>query len=279
MKAKHLRNLLLLGITALWLSLPAGAQVHVQVGIQLPPPIVFSAPPEVVVMPGSYVYVAPDVEEDIYFVDGFWWRPWNGHWYRSQYYDRGWGYYESEPVFYREVHDDWRTEYHHHTWGGQPWHPERMHHDYVQKNWNNWQREKHWERSNSWGVKGYRPRPQPVHHQNVQRPEHGGQPRGRDNFQRPDHSRQPEARGNMQRPEHGRQPEARGNMQRPEHGRQPEARDNNRQPQGHGRENNRPEGHAQAPQGHQVEHQQPHNQPAQHGGRGSKDDKKDHDRH
>jgi hypothetical protein len=267
MKAKHLRNLMLLGIAVFWLSLlaiPAGAQVNIQVGIQLPPPIVFSAPPEVVVMPGTYVYVAPDVDQDIYFVDGFWWRPWEGHWYRSQYYDHGWGYYESEPVFYRDVHEDWRTEYHQHTWGGQPWRPERMHHDQVERNWNTWQRDKHWEKSNSWGVQGYRPRPQPVHHANFQHPEHGQQPRGHENFQHPEHGRQPEAHGNIQHPEHGRQPEAHGN---------------NPQPQGHENPRNQPPGHAQSPQGHEVQKQQPHNPQPQHGGKGSKGDEKGKDRH
>jgi len=244
MKVKHLKNLMLFMITVLGFSLlailPAGAQVQVQVGIQLPPPIVFSAPPQVVVLPGTYVYVAPDVEEDVFFFDGFWWRPWNGHWYRSPYYDRGWSYYSSEPVFYREVHEDWRHEYHAHTWGGRPWRPERMHHDYVQKNWNTWHRDKHWEKQNSWGVQGYRPRPQPVHHENYQHPQQRPQPQHHENYQHP--------------------------QQRP----QPQHHENYQHPQGRGEQRNQPPGHTQSPQGHQVQKQQPHNPPPQHQGKGSK---------
>lgn len=119
-----MKKLMLLGITALWLSIlaiPAGAQVNIQIGIQPPPPIVFSAPPDMVVLPGTNVYVVPDVDVDVFFFDGWWWRPWGGHWYRSQYYDRGWGYYSSEPGFYQDVPEDWRHSYREHRWEGQPW--------------------------------------------------------------------------------------------------------------------------------------------------------------
>ncbi len=70
----------------------AQPSVHINIPIPLPPPIIFPAPPEVVVVPGTDVYVVPDLNEDIFFYGGWWWRPWQGHWYRSRYYDRGWGY-------------------------------------------------------------------------------------------------------------------------------------------------------------------------------------------
>jgi hypothetical protein len=59
-------------VCGVWLSvlpLPAGAQVDIHVGIQLPPPLLFSAPPEVVVLPETYVYVVPDIDEDVFFFD------------------------------------------------------------------------------------------------------------------------------------------------------------------------------------------------------------------
>ena len=57
---------ILVGITVLSLSIlamPAGAQVNIQVGIPLPPPLIFSAPPQLVVLPETYVYVVPDIPE------------------------------------------------------------------------------------------------------------------------------------------------------------------------------------------------------------------------
>ena len=86
--------------------IPTMAAVDISIGISLPPPIVFAAPPEVIVIPETYVYVVPDIDVDIFFWGGWWWRPWEGRWYRSQYYDRGWGYYSSvrwESGFTKEV--------------------------------------------------------------------------------------------------------------------------------------------------------------------------------
>ena len=89
---------------------PATAGVDVGVSISLPPLIVFSAPPEVVVIPETYVYVVPDVDVDIFFYDGWWWRPWEGRWYRSRHYDSGWSYYRRVPSFYRRVPSGWRND-------------------------------------------------------------------------------------------------------------------------------------------------------------------------
>jgi len=169
MKTDHFRSRLLLAwIAVVWLSLlasPAGAQVNIHVGIQLPPPLVFSAPPQVIVLPETYVYVVPDIDDDVFFVDGWWWRPWQGHWYRSQYYDRGWGYYSSVPSFYREVPQEWRHEYRDHQWRGRPWTYERMPHEQVEHNWNTWKHDKHWEHHQTWGVQGLDHRSQEKGHQ------------------------------------------------------------------------------------------------------------------
>ena len=52
---------------------PAKAEVNISVGIGIPP-IVLSVPPAVVVIPGTYVYIAPDLDEDVFFYRGYWWR-------------------------------------------------------------------------------------------------------------------------------------------------------------------------------------------------------------
>ena len=80
------------------LPIPTMARVDVSVSISLPP-IVFAAPPALIVLPETYVYVVPDSDEDIFFYGGWWWRPWEGRWYRSHYYNSGWGYYQKCSIF------------------------------------------------------------------------------------------------------------------------------------------------------------------------------------
>jgi hypothetical protein len=122
----------------------------------------------VVVLPDTYVYVVPDIEQDVYFFDGFWWRPWGGHWYRSSYYDRDWGFYATVPGFYFDVPQNWRHEYRSHHWKGQPWHHTPISHHQVQKNWSTWKNNKHWEKNEGWGVQGAKSRAQPQAHGNAQ---------------------------------------------------------------------------------------------------------------
>jgi hypothetical protein len=140
-------------------SAMAGVSVHVN--IPLPPPIVFPAPPELVVIPETDVYAVPDVGDDIFFYGGWWWRPWEGRWYRSHYYDRGWAYYRGVPTFHRHIHPGWRDGYRDRQWNGHPWEHQRIPHRDIQRNWRTWERDRHWER-NAWGVKGLPPRDKKV---------------------------------------------------------------------------------------------------------------------
>jgi len=139
---------------------PTMAGVNVGVSISLPPLIVFAAPPAVVVIPETYVYVVPDVREEIFFYDGWWWRPWEGRWYRSRHYDSGWGYYQRVPTFYRNVPPGWRNDYRDHRWGGQPWNYKPIPHQQVERNWSSWKKTNHWEKQQTWGVEGLKPRTQ-----------------------------------------------------------------------------------------------------------------------
>jgi hypothetical protein len=149
--------ILTLAITA---PFPAQAQVSVDVHIALPPPILFPAPPELIVLPETYVYVAPDVDVDIFFYNGWWWRPWEGRWYRSRYYNNGWAYYQSVPSFYRGIPRGWRNDYRERRWKGHQWDHQRIPHQQVQGNWKNWERNRHWEKQNTWGVQGLKTRTQ-----------------------------------------------------------------------------------------------------------------------
>ena len=137
------------------------AQVSVSVGIPLPPPIVVQGPPNVVVLPDAPdVYVDPDVSVDLFFWNGWWWQFWDGRWYRSHSYDRGWGYYNQVPSFYFDVDTHWRGYYRDHSWGGHPWNYQRIPNAQLQRNWKSWHTSGYWQKQKSWGVQGYQPRAQ-----------------------------------------------------------------------------------------------------------------------
>jgi hypothetical protein len=57
----------------------------------------YAATPDLVtVQPG--VQVVADYDEPVFFVDGFYWRNYDGYWYRSNNYYAGWYFYERPPV-------------------------------------------------------------------------------------------------------------------------------------------------------------------------------------
>jgi hypothetical protein len=142
-------------------SVPAMAGVDVSIGISLPPPVVFEAPPEVIVLPDTNdVYVVPGIDVDMFFWNGWWWRLWEGRWYRSHYYNRGWGYYNNVPSFYFDVDPGWRGYYGNHEWYGHRWEYQRIPYGRLQQNWKSWHNNRYWEKQGNWGVRGYQPRPQ-----------------------------------------------------------------------------------------------------------------------
>ncbi len=128
------------------------ASVDVGVSVPLPPPIVFSGPPEMVVLPETEVYVAPAYDQDIYFYGGWWWRPWGGRWYRSLYYDSGWAFYNGVPGWYGGVYPHWRDNYRNHTWGGNRWDYHPLPYRDVRTNWKTWHDTGHYQKN--WGTTG-----------------------------------------------------------------------------------------------------------------------------
>ena len=116
----------------------------VTVTVPLPPPIIFAAPPEVIVLPEVEVYVVPSVPQQLFFYDGYWWRPWNARWYRSPYYDRSWGVYSGVPFWYNKIPYTWRENYRTHLWGGHPWNYHHIRYNDLQRNWRTWHNTHHW---------------------------------------------------------------------------------------------------------------------------------------
>lgn len=71
---------------SLLLAGSALAQVEVQISL---PTIVFPAPPQlVVVAPG--VEVVPDSDDEVFFVDRYYWHRRGPHWYRTNVHTGGW---------------------------------------------------------------------------------------------------------------------------------------------------------------------------------------------
>ena len=116
------------------------AGVSVNVGVFAPPPVyAFPAPPEVVVIPGTYVYGVPDAEVNILFYHGFWWRPYEGRWYRSARYNGSWVNVRAERVPRAVI--DLPQDYRRHFANGP-----RIGHDDLRRNWKGWERDRHWDR-------------------------------------------------------------------------------------------------------------------------------------
>jgi hypothetical protein len=180
---------LVIGVT-----IPTLVRAEVNVSIVLPPPIVFAAPPELIVLPDTYVYVVPDSDADMFFYNGWWWRLWEGRWYRSHYYDRAWGYYDNVPSFYFDVDPGWRGYYREHNWYGHQWNYERIPNQRLQQNWNGWQNSRHWEKQGTWGVKSYQPRPK-------QQRQELSQQRQKQYQQRPEVQKQKQPQEKVQKPQ------------------------------------------------------------------------------
>jgi hypothetical protein len=113
--------------------------VNVSIGNNLPA-VRFAAPPDVVVIPGTYVYMVPDIDVDVLFYQDYWWRPYQGHWYRSEDYNGQWRYVEPGriPSGLSALPQDYR----HRLSPGY----ERIPHGEVKRNWKQWENEKHWDK-------------------------------------------------------------------------------------------------------------------------------------
>jgi len=128
----------LLLASAFWIPAAAHAEVSVNINIPLPA-LVFPGPPALVVIPGTYAYYPPDVDVDIFFYHGYWYRPYGGGWYISGGYNGPWRSVGARrvPVAVRQVPEGYRRM--------PPGH-ERMPYGEVHRNWRTWENERHWDR-------------------------------------------------------------------------------------------------------------------------------------
>ncbi|MGC2061405.1 MAG: hypothetical protein WA610_00375 [Thermodesulfovibrionales bacterium] len=123
-------------------SSQSNAGVRVGIGVNIPV-FTFAAPPPLVVIPGTYAYVAPEADVDIVFFNGFWYRPYEGRWFRARGYNGPWGLIAPARVPHAliELPPDFRHTYREH--------PRIAYRDFN-RNWRGWERNKYWERDERW---------------------------------------------------------------------------------------------------------------------------------
>jgi hypothetical protein len=124
------------------LSAQGNAFVNVSIGVTIPA-YTFPAPPRMVVIPGTYAYAVPDINADILFYHGYWFRPYGGLWYRAISYNGPWVHINSTlvprvlanlPPYYRHISPGYR----------------RIPYGEFHGNWRRWEKEGYWERDDHW---------------------------------------------------------------------------------------------------------------------------------
>jgi len=116
-------------------ALAKAPNISVQIGL---PPLVMPGPPALVVVPNAYVYYPPEVNENIFFYQGYWYRPHRGHWFSSPHYNGPW-----DPVVINRVPRPVLTIPAGYRYG--PVH-EQVPYGQVKKNWRKWERNHYWDK-------------------------------------------------------------------------------------------------------------------------------------
>lgn len=131
---------IVIGLTGFVSQSDAG--VRVGIGINLPA-YTFAAPPSLVVIPGTYAYAPPEADIDIVFYQGYWYRPYEGHWFRARGYNGPWGTIAPArvPRVLIDLPPDYRHLYREHP---------RIEYRDFNRHWRGWERNKHWEKDERW---------------------------------------------------------------------------------------------------------------------------------
>src|SRR5664279_4703470 len=83
--------LLIFSAAVLALDINIGdGDIRIRTGIEAPPPVEFAQPPELVPIPGRYVYFVPNIDFDLFFYQGYWFRTYKKNWLRSDNYAGSW---------------------------------------------------------------------------------------------------------------------------------------------------------------------------------------------
>lgn len=135
------KRMLIIFLVGVMFAVSLGYSTEVKAGVPIPPPppFVFPAPPSVFLIPNTYVYFVPDIEPDIFFYHGYWYRPHRNYWYRANVYNGPWVYIAPPrvPSIIINIGPNFRTvpPGHQHIPYGQ-----------LKKNWRGWERDRYWDR-------------------------------------------------------------------------------------------------------------------------------------
>ncbi len=130
-----------------WVEVPCSDQgpAGPQGTVNFPPPPAydFPSPPEVAVIPGTYVYVVPNISTEILFYHGYWYRPFGGRWHWARAYNGPWVYLA--PARVPRVILELPSGYHRLPPG---YH--RIPYRQLHANWERWERERYWHNDRDW---------------------------------------------------------------------------------------------------------------------------------
>lgn len=103
-----------------------------------PPLLEITGRPVLFPIPGRYVYFVADIDMDIFFYQGRWYRPYKEHWFRATDYDGPWEIIRDAPAPLKDLPPDYRN--------GAPRGFYRVPYSEVRDNWEVWEKEKYWDR-------------------------------------------------------------------------------------------------------------------------------------
>lgn len=145
------RYLPYLAAAVLFSALPAAhanAELNINIGIGLPAKkVAVVEAPVVVVIPGTYVYIAPDLDDDVFFYRGRWWKWHRSKWHRADDFGGPWIVISigNTPRALRHLPPHYRDL---------PPGLERIPPGHVKQHWKRWEDEHHWEKNREWREHG-----------------------------------------------------------------------------------------------------------------------------
>ncbi len=126
--------MLLWGLTAATALADTNVDVNLNIGL---PVLKVGPDPMMAVVPGTYVYFVVDLDADLFFYQGYWWRMHNGHWHRAAAAGGPWVLFKVVPHPLLNLPPGWRKL--------PPGHAKFKYAE-LKKNWKQWEKEKRWDK-------------------------------------------------------------------------------------------------------------------------------------